>query len=177
MMDDRELIERLRGLLANATPGPWYTLDAPWLPSGSETSILAESPDPHVARFICDFDIWALDDDEGRKSENPDDDAALIVAAVNELPGLLDRLQALSAEVLQLRQENAELQEPSPYCDQCGSCGEQGCGCTHKCKYAFEHPDVAAEIETLRAALRRIEGGDDNWQLVATQALKGANNG
>lgn len=103
-MNDRELIERLRGLLANATPGPWYTLDAPWLPSGSETSILAESPDPHVARFICDFDIWALDDDEGRKSENPDDDAALIVAAVNELPGLLDRLEALSAEVERLKE-------------------------------------------------------------------------
>ena len=40
----------------------------------------------------------------------------------------------------------------SPYCD-CGSCGEIGCGCTHKCKYAFEHPDVDEKIESLLAAL------------------------
>jgi hypothetical protein len=40
------------------------------------------------------------------------------------------------------------------------------------------HFDVMkTENERFRAALHRIEDGDDNWQLVATQALKGANNG
>jgi hypothetical protein len=34
---------------------------------------------------------------------------------------------------------------------------------------------LSAEVERYREALHRIEGGDDNWQLVATQALKGAN--
>jgi hypothetical protein len=92
----------LRAALERATPLPWYTLDPPWLPGGEETSILAESPDPHVARFICDFDLWALDDDD-RKSENPDADAALIVAAVNALPTLLDTLTALRAQVEGLR--------------------------------------------------------------------------
>ena len=93
-----DLEATLRAALARATPLPWYTLDPPWLPGGAETSILAESPDPHVARFICDFDLWALDDDD-RKSENPDADAALIVAAVNALPTLLDTLSALRAQV------------------------------------------------------------------------------
>lgn len=92
---------RLRELLAKATPRPWYTLDPPWLTSG-ETSILAESPDPHVARFICDFDMWALDDEDDRKSENPDADAALIVAAVNALPDLLDEITRLRAQVASL---------------------------------------------------------------------------
>lgn len=78
--------EELRELHEAATPGPWYTLDPPWLESG-ETSILAESPDPHVARFICDFDMWQFDpDNEADKiSENPDEDARLIVHLRNNV--------------------------------------------------------------------------------------------
>ncbi len=107
MTDD--IKARLRELLAKATPGPWFTLDPPWLPGGSETSILAESPDPHVARFICDFDLWALDDDEDRKSECPDDDARLIVECVNALPDLLDHIETLEARIAELEGENARL--------------------------------------------------------------------
>lgn len=162
---DRDLIERFKGLLANATPGPWYTLDAPWLPSGSETSILAESPDPHVARFICDFDIWELDDDEDRKSENPDADAALVVAAVNELPGLLYRLQALSAEVERLRLdlEAAECLQVSQY----RSGMKLGWNlCVNDDEEGFAKAMGSTEYI---AELRRIND--------ARQALKGANNG
>lgn len=104
--------EALRAALAKMTPGPWYTLDPPWLPSGSETSILAESPDPHVARFICDFDLWALDDedDAARKSEVPDWDAAGIVALRNAAPALLDALDAANARLAELEAEIARLQ-------------------------------------------------------------------
>tara|TARA_Y100001951_G_scaffold88698_2_gene80459 strand:+ start:2835 stop:3218 length:384 start_codon:yes stop_codon:yes gene_type:complete len=99
MTDD---VAELRKLLEAATPGPWFTLDPPWLPGGAETSILAESPDPHVARFICDFDLCMMDDDD-RKSENPDADAALIVAAVNALPDLLDRLEKAEQALREIR--------------------------------------------------------------------------
>ena len=87
----------LQELSDAATPGPWFTLDPPWLPSDSETSILAESPDPHVARFICDFDLWAALDDEAdadRKSQNPDGDATLIVALRNAVPQIVAALRA-----------------------------------------------------------------------------------
>lgn len=82
-----------------ATPAPFYTLDPPWLPGGSETSILAGSPDPHVARFICDFDLWALDDDSDgdRKSECPDADAALLVWLRNHVPEILAALNTRTA--------------------------------------------------------------------------------
>lgn len=95
--------DNLRELIARATPGSWYTLDPPWLPRDSETSILAGSPDPHVATFVADMDMWALDDDDDRKSKSPDADAALIVAAVNALPGLLDALASLQSENERLR--------------------------------------------------------------------------
>jgi hypothetical protein len=58
-------------------------------------------------------------------------------------------IATLTRELVEARVEA----EPSPYCDVCGSCGDQGCGCTHKCKYAFEHPEVFAELDTLRADL------------------------
>lgn len=93
-----DLEAALRAALERATAGDWYTLDPPWLQGGAETSILAESPDPHVARFICDFDLWALDDDD-RKSENPDDDARFIALAKNHMGDLLDTLTALRAQV------------------------------------------------------------------------------
>lgn len=107
------LLERLESLMARATPRPWYTLDAPWLPSGTETSILAGSPDPHVATFICDFDTWALDDDDDRKGQNPDEDAALLVAAVNTLPTPISRIRELDTEVERLRYRCEEIASES----------------------------------------------------------------
>lgn len=99
--------DTLRELVARATPGPWYTLGPPWLTDGN-TSILAESPDPHVARFICDFDFFAFDEEDDKTSLNPDADAALIVAAVNALPTLLDRLDAERARAIAAETRLAE---------------------------------------------------------------------
>ena len=67
----------LRKLIAEA-PGPFYLLEQPWLKEG-DTSLMINSPDPHVATFIANFDDWGESDDE-----NPVDKwayAALIVAA------------------------------------------------------------------------------------------------
>ena len=107
------LANQIEALSAAATPGPWFTLDPPWLPSDSETSILAESPDPHVARFICDFDLWAALDDEAdadRKSQNPDGDATLIVALRNAVPQIVAALRAAD-EVEALRADNKFLSD------------------------------------------------------------------
>ena len=92
--DYEKLAETLEELAAKATPGPWYTLDPPWLPGGAETSLLAGSPDPHVATHIADFEFPMLDRDEGdRVSQNPDADAALIVALVNAVPAITAALR------------------------------------------------------------------------------------
>jgi hypothetical protein len=66
-----------------------------------------------------------------------------------------DRIEALTAENEKLIQQLADA-EPNPYCEICGSCGEVGCGCTHKCKFAFDHPDVEARIEALNAEVARL---------------------
>jgi len=92
-----EMVERLRRLLERATPRPWFTLDPPWLPIDTETSILAGSPDPHVATFVADLDFCMMDEEDranGRVADDPNADAELIVAAVNNLPQLLDALEA-----------------------------------------------------------------------------------
>ena len=153
-MSANELIERLRGLLTKATPGPWYTLDAPWLPAGAETSILAESPDPHVARFICDFDLWALDDDEDRKSECPDADAALIVAAVNELPGILDLLESQAAEIERLTSDDAIEAAAKAHCDFFGGDGWWDSGLLADTK--------PRAIEAMRIAIQALQQGQNN---------------
>ncbi len=115
MTNTQGLADELAALDRRATPGPFYTLDPPWLPGGSETSILARSPDPHVARFICDFDMWALDDEEDadRKSECPDADAALLVWLRNHVPEILtalrsDALDAKDAEIARVRAKTLE---------------------------------------------------------------------
>lgn len=95
-------IAEITALAEAATPGPWYTLDPPWLPSGANTSILAESPDPHVARFICDFDLWTLDEESDKVSERPDADAAFIAAARTAVPELLAEREAMVARMAEL---------------------------------------------------------------------------
>ena len=67
------------------------------------------------------------------------------------------------AEIERLRADlemmEAEARGASLYCSICGSCGEEGCGCTHKCAYAFAHPDVSerlAKLETIVEAARDL---------------------
>ncbi|GGD74136.1 hypothetical protein [Croceicoccus mobilis] len=89
------LAAELAVLDAKATPGPWYRLDPPWISGDVETTIMAESPDPHVARFICDFDFAGMfEEDDGKKSECPDADADLILALRNSLPAIIASLSA-----------------------------------------------------------------------------------
>ena len=71
---------RLRELLGKATPGPWecddYGVDFPGARYGEVAYVLSKTR----GRF-----------------EATSDNAALIVAAVNALPALLDRIDALEA--------------------------------------------------------------------------------
>jgi hypothetical protein len=69
----------LRRLLEAATPGPWE-----WDGEGTL-----------VSTGVADVVLWVSSD--GTEVESVNADAALIVAAVNALPGLLDRLELLEA--------------------------------------------------------------------------------
>lgn len=81
-------LARLRELLAAATPGPWETAER------SDT-INVQAGQRAVARCQRKAGVWR--------------DAALIVAAVNALPALLDRIEALErvAEAARRRRHGA----------------------------------------------------------------------
>jgi hypothetical protein len=68
--------DELRRLLAEATPGPWRTFDMPWGTTGGTATAIKGRDDEQVCLAVPT-------------------DAALIVAAVNALPGLLDEREAL----------------------------------------------------------------------------------
>jgi hypothetical protein len=88
--DDRELIERLRGLLAKASDLPW------------EVYVPEDGTGAACVKRVTD------DADGSRRTDWPAvcncntlpnaDNAALIVEAVNNLPALLTRLEALQAQ-------------------------------------------------------------------------------
>jgi hypothetical protein len=108
-------IERLRALLAEATPGPWrhgplfweaWATDA----DGAMTVRVAEVPhggyDPESDRMRGVFVDPGID-----RSREPD--AALIAAAVNALPALLDVAEAARL-VAQWADNAAEWSVPPP---------------------------------------------------------------
>ncbi len=66
-------------------------------------------------------------------------------------------LEAQQARIAELEAELADAAIPSPYCEICGSCGSEGCGCEHKCKYAHSHPDVVRDMDALQALADRYE--------------------
>lgn len=72
-----------------------------------------------------------------------------------KLAKILGELAKKDAEIERLRAAlemmEAEAAAASLYCSICGSCGEEGCGCTHKCVYAFDHPDVSERLAKLEA--------------------------
>ena len=47
-----------------ATPGPWYRLEPPWLARDCRTSVLAGSPDPHVATWVADLEFVMMDEND-----------------------------------------------------------------------------------------------------------------
>ena len=92
--------DRLEELRKAATKGRWYLLESPWLQSGMKTAILAKSPDPHVAEFVCDFEFFGDngDDEEDKSWDNAEyirflannADAILeLVRAAEEIPEIL----------------------------------------------------------------------------------------
>lgn len=88
-----ELVERLRGLLAKATPGPWS-----WSENGN---ILGHMPDGYdETREVA----AVYTNDEATGAPN----APLIIAAVNALHTLLNTLAAQEAELAGVRADAAE---------------------------------------------------------------------
>jgi hypothetical protein len=91
---------KLRELLAKATPGPWKTIQAA-KPNGAEQSIdcgIFAGRDDLLAET---FEIVGYLDGKGSpyKKLPSEVNAALIVAAVNALPALLDEIDKLRAAV------------------------------------------------------------------------------
>lgn len=85
---------KLERLLKEATEGPWYLLGQPWLPSDCKTAMLSGSPDPHVAKFVCDFDMMADDNEQPDKSW---EDAELICFLRNHADAILGLVRAAEA--------------------------------------------------------------------------------
>lgn len=95
--DQARAEEALRELLAKATPGPWrqeFYRDGELLPDGTGGLDDYETPgsNVYVIDQSSDEGYCLTEFDAGRPA-----DAALIVAAVNALPGLLERLERVEA--------------------------------------------------------------------------------
>lgn len=84
-------IEALRESLAKATPGPWSVKPGTAPESGTDLLV-------HVGARPG-RDTVALQDHCMGFVHRGQDDAALIVASVNALPGLLDRIEELEREL------------------------------------------------------------------------------
>lgn len=81
----------LRALVAKATPGPWTCF------------YKSKYDEWHVGVPMAGSSMkWGIFDD-GIRTDNPEADARLIVAAVNALPALLDRLEAAERDAELLR--------------------------------------------------------------------------
>jgi len=89
-----DICERLRELLAKATPGPW-AVDGP-----PHNQIVWSGPDDRVC-FMTHSD--------GADVERDKATAALIVEAVNALPDLLATIESLRAELAEVLKESIAL--------------------------------------------------------------------
>src|SRR5690606_11262848 len=78
--------------------------------------------------------------------------AHCVAEATAEKDAEIERLRAA------LEMMEADAHGASLYCSICGSCGEEGCGCTHKCVYAFAHPDVSERLAKLEAVVGAVLG-------------------
>lgn len=88
-------IKALRELLAKATPGPWFDQSNEDYPGAN-----------HKIRPIDNISEWPA---FGEIASAGPHNAALIVAAVNNAPALLDRIEALEALNERLREALAGL--------------------------------------------------------------------
>ncbi len=125
-MDTPDLVA-LRELLAKATPGPWEVDteksegnygSGPDCHSGFQVSAIIGGADGKTLFDALNSDACIVDE------EGPDEDgyyyawdtvsdtnAALIVAAVNALPKLLDRIEADAKRIAELEAENERLRK------------------------------------------------------------------
>jgi hypothetical protein len=86
------IIERLRALLAEATPGPWA-----WTETGGPFALVMGPDGDELVHVRMNLGLGS----------NPDRDAALIAAAVNALPALLDVAEAARDYLAHDRDTNA----------------------------------------------------------------------
>ncbi len=67
-------------------------------------------------------------------------------------------LSAADAEIERLRfQLEIESDAANNYCEVCGSCGSEGCGCESKCKFALSHPDAIKVVDDLTSRAEAAE--------------------
>lgn len=86
------LIARLRELLEKATPGPWNAAD--WTQDDGPDHFTIEATKPGGDPSIWPNGLAKIRVAETHDGERPREDAAFIAAARNELPALLDLLEA-----------------------------------------------------------------------------------
>lgn len=112
-------VNKLRALLAAATPGPWVPDvwygydDGGWVAVG-----------PHLHSVDGEDDESEPDCPAGVRAMA---DANLITAARDALPELLDEVERLRAENAQLRAENAQLRARTATICDCALVARAGC--------------------------------------------------
>jgi hypothetical protein len=146
----------LRALLAAATPGPWTARRLGVYGRQDWREIAAANRSKYNDTVAKVYRDGATDGDQELlagtsmtvgKYEREQDNAALIAAAVNALPGLLDALDAAEADAQTLREA---LEVAHGYCVP---------------SYSEGHPDDVARdqkvLDMVNAALRGPTGGGD----------------
>jgi hypothetical protein len=98
-------VDELRALLAAATPLPWRMHDTDLAIGGHTATILADDParNPSLIAWLPTFSGKPFDTER-----NCWNDAALIAAAVNALPGLIAENERLTRELAALKQLAAD---------------------------------------------------------------------
>lgn len=92
-----DIIQELRGLIAKATPGPWDGL-----PSDDYVIVADAYPDKYGGIFQSDDTGPYLAVFGNRPNDYGEANRDLVVAAINHLPALLDRLEAAERDTARL---------------------------------------------------------------------------
>jgi hypothetical protein len=126
-------LEELERLLKAGTPGPWEAM------IGTQAGTFLRAPNAIIKNDRGPSYATEILSDEDYDTK--DADAALIVAAINALPGLLDRVERLEAALVEIKQAaqdfvDLSLPRPSP---------------TSSLDYQAAH---ATRLAILRAALK-----------------------
>ena len=93
-----------------ATPGPWYTVAKPWLPSNMDTWVIAGSYDPHLGVCVAQPPEIMEDDleDLAEKVHSQSDvNMDFIAASRTDIPELCAEVRRLQKVVDALKEELA----------------------------------------------------------------------